>query len=110
MPEVLRVPTSKRPARGGKHQPLHRIGLASGKALQNGAVLGIDRYDLAATELCRPQDERAARDQRLLIGESEPVPRLQRVQRRLESGGAHERIQHHIDFGIGGGGEQRLTA
>ena len=66
------------------------------ETLQDGAVLGIDGYDLPAAPAGGLQHDRTARDERLLVRERQPAPRLQRRHGRCEPGRADECIDDHV--------------
>jgi hypothetical protein len=58
----------------------------------------------------RAHHQRPTDDQRLLVRQSEPLARPQRLQSWLQTGGANERVHHYIDVGVSGRFEHCLTA
>ena len=86
------APTAKRPAAGRQDQPAHLGCTAAAKALGKRGMLGIDRHDL--TWLRDGLHERAADDQRLLVGERQGVARSQCRQGRGEADRAGHAVQH----------------
>jgi hypothetical protein len=63
---------AERARRCGQHEAAYLLGGAAAQALGQRGVLGVDRHDLAG--LARARDERAADDQRLLVGQGEVLP------------------------------------
>ena len=74
--------------------------LAAGQRLEERGVLGVDGDDLAGRG--EGLDQRAADDQRLLVGQGQHPARLQRGQGRGEADGAGDAVEH----GVAGGGGQ----
>ena len=118
----LLMAAPERAAAGGQHHPpdRHRPQLRQGghlffpengpQALMDGAVLGVHRHDLGAR--CDPGrlDDRAARDERLLVGQGQPAPRLQRGQRDRQAGEADHSVDDDVrsgrDLGQGFGSDK----
>ena len=73
------------------------------QALVNGAVLGVDRNDLGPRIGADPLNHRSGRDQRLLVGQPEPLARLQGRQRHRQPGES----DYSVDDRVGGGGRGR---
>ena len=74
--------------------------VAAGQRLEERGVLGVDRDDLAG--LGERLDQRAADDQRLLVGQGQGPARLEGGQGRGEADGAGDAVEHGV---AGGGGE-----
>ena len=73
-----RGPAAERSAAGRQDQPAHLVRRAAAQALGQRRVLGVDRHDLAG--LGGGLDQRAADDQRLLVGQRERGAGLERRQ------------------------------
>ena len=67
---------------------------AAAQALGDGGVLGVDRHDLAGLRARR--DQRAAHDQRLLVGQREGGAGVERGQRRAQADGAGDAVEHDV--------------
>lgn len=91
--------TAERPAGRGDDQLAHVGAGAGGQRLEERGVLGVDRDDLA--RLGERLDQRAADDERLLVGEREGAARLQGGERGRESDGAGDAVEHGV--AVGGG-------
>ena len=63
---------------------------------------GVDGHDLAAALVAHLRDDRAARDQALLVGQREPLAVPQRAERRREAGEADDRVEHDVGLGMRG--------
>src|SRR4029453_10868353 len=57
---------------------MHVAAAVAGQALEDGAVLGVDRQQLHAPRPRRGGHERAGHDQRLLVGKGDRAPGLDR--------------------------------
>ena len=97
--QVRPAAAAERPAARGQHEASY-VSVPAGRAcrdpqaLGEGAVLGVDRHDLARL---RPvEHERAAHDQRLLVGQGERRPGLQRRQRGAQPHRAGDAVEHHV--------------
>jgi len=76
--------------------------------LVQGAMLGVDRHDLRAWGPPGLLHDRRARDQRLLVGQREPLARLERGHRHRQAGEAHHGVQD--DVGPACRGDQALLS
>ncbi len=94
-------PPAKRPAGGGQHQLRDLLRAARAQALGQRGVLGVDRDDL--TGRGRGEHQRTAGHQRLLVGQGQPGPALERGQRGSQAQGTHQRVEHDVDAGGRGG-------
>jgi hypothetical protein len=90
----LAAPAAEGPAAGGQHQPPDLGSPPGPQALGDGRVLGVDRDDLPG--LGPAGDQRAADDQRLLVGQGQRPPGVQRGQRGLQPGRAAHPVEHHV--------------
>ena len=71
---------AERPAARGQHQPAYLVGPPAAQALGDRRVLGVHRHDLPGRG--RGLDQRAADDERLLVGQRERAAGGERGQRR----------------------------
>src|SRR5438552_325532 len=99
---ALRGPGAKRSARRGENEPRQLAGTTPRDALQHGAVLRIDRHDLAAPLARRPGDQLARHHERLLVGERHALPGLECRQRRLEPRRPDYGVHHDLHVGMRG--------
>lgn len=99
----FRLRTAPERASGGGDDELAHVGPgAGGEGLEEGGVLGVDRDDLA--RLRHRLHQRAADDERLLVGEREGTARLQGGEGRGEADGAGDAVENGVaPRGIGGG-------
>ena len=86
---------AERPAAGGEHQPPHLGGPPAAQALGQRAVLGVDRHDLVGrcTAACT---QRAAGDERLLVGQGQRAAGLERGQRRRQADRAGHAVEDDV--------------
>jgi hypothetical protein len=70
-------------------------------------VLGVDRHDLA--RLGAREDDGAADDQRLLVGQRQGVARVERGERRPQTHGAGDAVEHHVALQRGRGAGRLLA-
>ncbi len=91
-------PAAKRPAGRGEHQLGDLFGAAAAQTLRQCGMFGVDRHDLAG--LRGGQHQRAAGDQRLLIGQRQPGAGGERGQGRLQTERADQRVQHDVGLGV----------
>ena len=61
-------------------------------------MLGVDGHDLAWC--CGLEHERAARDERLLVGQGQPGARLEGRKRGAQAEGADQRVEHDVGLGV----------
>ena len=92
------VAAAERPARRGQHDLGHLVGGAAAQALRHRGVLGVDGHDLA--RLGGLEHQRAARDQRLLVGQGETGAGGERRQRGLQPQRADQGVEHHVGLGV----------
>src|SRR6266404_1898853 len=98
--DPLGTPGAERAARRGENEPRELGRPAPRHALQDGAVLGIDRDDFAAALTRRLGDQLARHDQRLFICERDTLASTQRRQRCFESRGTDDAVHHNPDIGM----------
>ena len=67
------------------------VGLHRGQALVDGAVLGVDRDDLGPRGAPGLLHDRRAGDERLLVGQGQPLARLERGHGHRQAGEARRR-------------------
>src|SRR5689334_24166044 len=79
-------------------------------ALQDRAVLAIDRNDLTAAGCARLLNYVAGNDQCLLVGESDALSFLERSQGCVESRRADDSVEHDVDIVARCRGDQRIGA
>ena len=92
--------TAAEGAAGGGDDELAHVGAGAGRqGLEERGVLGVDRDDLAG--LGERLDQRAADDERLLVGEREGAARLQGGEGGREADGAGDAVEHGV--AVGGG-------
>ena len=101
-----RAPAEGPPA-GGQHQAAYLLGAAAAQALRQRTVLAVDRHDL--TGLRQRGDDRAADDQRLLVGQGQRVARLQRSHRGPQPDRPGDPVEHHVAGQPRRLGRRRLT-
>ena len=85
---------AERAAGRGEHEAAYLLGGAGAQALRDGAVLGVDRHDLA-----RPGallDQRAADDQRLLVGQGERGAGVEGGEGGAQADGAGDAVEHDV--------------
>ena len=92
--QLLDRPAAERPAARGQHQPAYLVGRAAAQALRQRAVLGVDRHDLAG--LGAVDDQGAADDQALLVGQRERVAGVERGQGGPQPDRTGDRVEHHV--------------
>ncbi len=89
---------------GGQHQPSYLLRRAASEALRQRAVLGVDRHDL--TGLRAVEDQRAAHDQGLLVGQREGRAGVECGQRRTQTDRPRDPVEDDVAGhrrGLGGG-------
>ena len=62
----------------------------------SGAVLGVDRDDLGTRRAARLLHDGRAGDQRLLVGQRQPLARLERGHGHRQPGEADDRVEHDV--------------
>jgi hypothetical protein len=98
--QLVAATASERAAAGREHDPGHPLGLPAGvsrQALVHRAVLGVDRHDVARTRLVEHgPDHGPARDERLLVGQRQPLAGRQGGQREPQPGEPHDPVHTHV--------------
>src|SRR6266446_1771029 len=94
------TPGAERAARRGENEPRELGRPAPRHALQDGAVLGIDRDDFAAALTRRLGDQLARHDQGLFICERDALAGTQRRERCFEPSGADDAVHHNPHIGM----------
>ncbi len=94
--------TAERAAAGRQHDAAQ---LAAGRhggaqALVDGAVLGVDRHQLGARRRPQRLHHRPGGDQRLLVGQRQPLAGPQGLEGDRQAGEADDAVHHHV--GVGG--------
>src|ERR1700674_3412140 len=107
--EALATPVSEWSARGGEDNTPHLRGWMPGDALQDRAVLAIAGDHFAAPRRARLAHQVPGNDKRLLVRERDTLPLLQSGKRRIEPGGADDRIEHDIDVIARRRGNERVS-
>ena len=92
--QLVAAAAAERPAAGGEHQAAHLVGGAAAQALRQRAVLGVDRDDLA--RLGPRGHDRAADDQRLLVGQRQGAAGVERGERRPQPERTVDAVEHHV--------------
>ena len=99
---------AERTAGRGQHQPADLVGPPGPQALGQGRVLGVHRHDLPGPRALL--DERAADDQRLLVGQRQRAAGVQGGQRGGQPGRAGQPVEDdvrgpggHLGGGVGAG-------
>ena len=99
---------TERPAGGGEHDLLDRLGRAPLEALEDRGMLAVDRKQQAAPAAVRGDRELAGGDEALLVRERKRDAALERPQGRLDAGEADDRVED--DVGIARVEERRCRA
>ncbi len=95
--EGVEAPLAERAARRREHEALRLLGAAAAHRLVDRAVLGVDRDDLRLRPRGLREDQRAGDDERLLVGEREPLAGADRGERRAQP----QRADEPADDGVG---------
>ena len=91
------APAPEGAAAGGQYHRHHPAGVVVGpQALVDGAVLGVHWDDLGPRSGPGPLHHRASRHQRLLVGQPEPLARLQGGQGDRQPGEADHPVDHRV--------------
>ena len=102
--QLCRRPAEKRPAGRRQNQFAQRaVGRRGLQALENRAVLAVYRQNRDAACLRGLHDQRAARHQRLFVGQRDGMPGLDGGQRRPQPGDPDDGVQHDAAVGRCGG-------
>ena len=96
--ELLGRPAAEGPARCGEEEaatprPCRRPSM---QALVQRAVLRVDGDDLGARSRPRLLHHGCGGDQRLLVGQGQPLARLERGQRHRQPGEPDDPVEHHV--------------
>ena len=97
--ELVSRAAAERAAGGSEDDRVDGVARASLEALEDGAVLGVDRQQQASSPLLRAQRELAGGDEALLVRERERDPALQRPQRGADAGEAHDGVEDDVRLG-----------
>ena len=81
-----------------QHEPPDLFGRARAQRLRDRGVLGVDGHDL--TGLGARRHEIAADDERLLVGERERAPALERGEGRAEPDGSGDAVEHDVGLDV----------
>ena len=97
------------PAAGGEHEAGHPgRDVVGPQALVEGAVLAVDRDQLGPRGATGPLHDRAGGDQRLLVGQRQPAPGLERGEGDGQAGEAHHAVDDHVGL-LGQAGQGTVT-
>ena len=107
---ALGRPGPEWPARRREDQPSHFGRAPARDALQDGAVLGVDRDDLTSAVARGAHHQLAGHDERLLVRERDPLPRRERRQRRRQPRRPDDPVHHDVHVRAGGGFDQTIDA
>ena len=108
-----RVAAAERPARGGEHDVVDARGPGAavlGQALEDRRMLAVDRQQRGAALAHRLHEQRAADDQRLLVGQQQALAGARRGQAGRQPGGADDGRHHRVDLRMRGQLAQRRGA
>mgnify|MGYP006280782705 CR=1 FL=1 len=110
--QAFAVPPAERSAAGREDQPPHLLGPARKQRLRQRRVLGVDRHDLAGAR--EGLDQRAADDERLLVGQGESATGTQSREGRAQARCAGHSVHHDVagprgrlGAGVGAGKDPR---
>jgi hypothetical protein len=87
---------SKRASGGGEHHPLHPGSRLSLQALEDGAMLAIDRYDFSTTCSRGFENERATANERFLVRQRYSFSSRQSSQSQFQTSGTDQSVQNDI--------------
>ena len=104
---VLPPHTTKRTAARGDDQSLHLVGRAATQTLSEGRVLTVDGDDL--TRLGGRLHQRPPNDERLLVGQRQRRPGVQRREGRGQTDRAGDAVEDHIGRAAGQLGRRVVT-
>ena len=109
--ELFGGPFAERAARSGDDHAANVDARTAGDALQDRAVLAVDRNDLSAAcdARCRRPDA-PGHDERFLIRERYALSARERGERRVEPGRADDRVEHDVDVVALHGVDETLRA
>src|SRR5207247_2103030 len=101
--ESLNGPVAERPPRSGQHDSTNLRRRMSGNALENRAVLAVDRDDFAKPLSARVSYQITRDNESLLVGERDTLSSLQRSKRGVQSRRTDEprRAQNRNPFWCG---------
>ena len=104
--EVGPAPAPERPPGGGEHHGGDSLGVVVGpQAHVDGAVLGVDRYQLGTRGGRARLHDGAGGDEGLLVGERQPLAGLERAEGHRQAGEADHAVDAHVG-GRADGGER----
>src|SRR2546428_6553793 len=108
--ESLNGPVAEWPSRSGQHDSTNLRRRMSGNALENRAVLAVDRDDFAKPLSARVSYQITRDNESLLVGERDTLSSLQRSKRGVQSSRTDDCVDHDIDVIAGSRGNQRLSS
>ena len=91
-----RIPLAKWSAGRSENYPPHFRIRPSGDALENRAVLAVHRNEIGIAALPRLLHKLPGDDERLLVRQRDALPRVERRERRVESGSADYRVDDDV--------------
>ncbi len=100
--ELGRRAAAERAAARGEHDARDLSHLPGPQRLPDRRVLGVDRHDLTAARGARLGDDRASRDQALLVREREPLAGLERGEGRGQPREPDHGVQDDVGIRMGG--------
>src|SRR5205085_2736410 len=95
--QSVRGPLAERSARRGDDHGADIDAGSASDALKDGAMLAVDRNDLAAARLGSGGHQLARHDERFLIGKCYSLAFGQSSKRRIEAGRPDDGVQHDVD-------------
>src|SRR6266566_863401 len=108
--DPLGAPGAERAARRGENEPRELGRPAPRHALQDGAVLGIDRDDFATALTRRLRDQLARHHQRFLVRQRDAFAHLECRERRFEPCRPDDSIYDDPHIRVSGGFDETVTA
>ena len=97
--ELVAAHPPERSAAGRDDEALHLVGRPAAEALREGRVLAVDRHDLS--RLRGGLDQRAPDDERLLVGQGQRCPGVQRRERRCQADRAGDAVEDDVGRAAG---------
>src|SRR5665213_2393193 len=90
------VALAKRATRGGQYDPPHLTKWSRSDALQNRAVLAVNRNNLTTAFSAGPQHCITTHYKRFLVRQRDALSRVKRSERRGKSGSTDDRIDDNV--------------
>ena len=106
-PDPFRIPRTERTT-GCSENEARQPAVPPSHALQHGAVLGVDRNDLASSGASRLGHQVPGHHQSLLVGQGHALSRLERRQRGFQARSTDYRIHDDVGVGMSGGFYQHV--